>query len=219
MFLCDLRSNLFHASATLKEWNGELLIESAVGEGTLVKIVLVRTRAPEWFVPDIRISEERKIVILDDDESIHQVWKAKFIQANISKERVKHFSNEQDFRKWIVDCKNVDECLFLCDYELLGTKTTGLDLIQEYGLQSQSILVTSRYEEAQVFSRAKKLGLKMMPKSLAHLVLVLPLIKKQVAEKSDIDAVIIDDDLIIHQIFSKLLIKMFGFDLMVVNFS
>ncbi len=153
----------------------------------------------DWFVPAVKISNDKKIVVLDDDESIHQVWDAKLSQANIASDKVLHFLNENDFRKWIIDVNDIDRYLFLCDYELVGTNITGLDLIEEYGISSQSILVTSRYEEDAVFIRAKKLGIRMMPKSLAHIIPVFHFVKKQVALRSDVDAVIIDDDMIVHQ--------------------
>ena len=56
------------------------------------------------------------------------------------------------------------------DYELLKQDKTGLDLIAELGISDRSVLVTSRYEEKTVLERCLKLGVRIVPKSLAPIV-------------------------------------------------
>jgi len=60
--------------------------------------------------------------------------------------------------------------LFLCDYEFLGSKETGLDVIEDLGLAKHTILVTSRYEEQDVRERCARLKIKLIPKPLAGFV-------------------------------------------------
>ena len=43
------------------------------------------------------------------------------------------------------------------DYELIGQRQTGLDLVEELSLGPQSILVTSRFEEHGISERCNKL--------------------------------------------------------------
>ena len=72
------------------------------------------------------------------------------------------------FRSTYLD---LDSVLFLVDYEIIGSGgVTGLDLIEECGISSQSILVTSRYEETSIRERCENLGLKIIPKSMSGFV-------------------------------------------------
>ncbi|MGK5088354.1 hypothetical protein WDW86_12410, partial [Bdellovibrionota bacterium FG-2] len=61
-----------------------------------------------------------------------------------------------------------DSPLYLCDYELVGSKETGLDVIEKLGIAPQSILVTSRYDEPAIQERCVRFGAKLLPKGLAH---------------------------------------------------
>ena len=56
------------------------------------------------------------------------------------------------------------------DYEIAGASETGLDLIEQLGIQSQSILVTSRYEEPSIRDRCQRLGVSLIPKSMSGFV-------------------------------------------------
>lgn len=56
------------------------------------------------------------------------------------------------------------------DYEIIGHKESGLDLIEQFGLQKQSILVTSRYEENEVIQRCEFLGVHLIPKNMSGFV-------------------------------------------------
>ena len=53
------------------------------------------------------------------------------------------------------------------DYEIIGSPITGLDLIEELGIQNQSILVTSRYEDFLIQERCEILNVKLIPKSMS----------------------------------------------------
>ena len=60
--------------------------------------------------------------------------------------------------------------LFLMDYEISGSTESGLDLIETLGIQKQSILVTSRYEEKNIRERCESLGVRLIPKSMSGFV-------------------------------------------------
>ena len=61
----------------------------------------------------------------------------------------------------------LSKTLFLMDYELLGFKETGLDLIEKLNLKDRVTLVTSRYEEPAIRDKIIKLGIKAIPKNFA----------------------------------------------------
>jgi CheY-like chemotaxis protein len=80
---------------------------------------------------------------------------------------VQHFTSGADLERWY---NGQSPVLFLCDYEFLGAKETGLDIIERLGIQRQSILVTSRFEEESVMQRCMTMGVKLIPKGLAGFV-------------------------------------------------
>jgi hypothetical protein len=64
----------------------------------------------------------------------------------------------------------VEECLFLIDLEIIGQAESGLDLIEQLGIQDLSILITSHFDEHEVRQRCEDLGVRLIPKSMAGFV-------------------------------------------------
>lgn len=204
-----------HAKKTIEDWGGTFTIESEVGKGTKVTIIIPKTKAPQWFVPKIDLESKMAVVILDDDQGIHQTWDKRFATTLTEEKRkqidVIHLSTPDDFSSWIVNnttsANNNSDCsynkiLYLCDYELLGHKISGLDLIEKHELKSAAYLVTSHYEEDKIRSRCKELGVKLIPKMLAGLVPIIDNINANAntnvengnLEIEGIQAVLVDDD-------------------------
>ncbi len=165
---------LFHAQESVKFWHGTLELTSELGHGTTATIRLPAASAPEWFIKELRLSPSTHVVVLDDDSSIHQVWRGRFESAqNLSEPSritLHNISNPEAFREWCVLNAALEPKIFLCDYELLGHSMSGLDLIEEQKIGDQSVLVTSRFEEPQIRDRCFKQGIKLIPKTLAGFV-------------------------------------------------
>jgi len=162
---------LYHSKLMTESWGGKIGIESKLGQGTTVTLLLPRIAAPAWFVPEIVVYPETKIVILDDDNSIHYVWNKifaplvdKFVNQPV------HLYSAGEFEAWHVRNAPGQEHLYLIDYELLKEKTTGIDIIRTHHLENQSILVTSRFEEKEVAEAAERLNLRIIPKEMARFV-------------------------------------------------
>lgn len=154
---------IYHASNVLKNNSGKLLIESDE-TGTKASIIIDKTRTPQWFLNEININEKDLVVILDDDPCIHKAWQNKLKNSNIE---LIHFLNSWDFSKWINNNgKKTLSPLFLMDYELIGEELTGLDLIRKFGIEKDSILVTSHFEESPIIQTSLELGVKILPKPL-----------------------------------------------------
>lgn len=187
---------LYHARTTVESWDGKLEIQSEVDKGTTVIVTLPQEHPPEWFVSELWLLPESTIVVLDDDSSIHQVWQGRFDSLRVKEHgiQVLHFSTPDDITQWVHDNPGVlKTATFLADYELLGHKQTGLDVIQALNIGPQSILVTSRFEEKQIMEGCKRLTVRMIPKGLAAFV---PISIKSPIPKPD--AVLIDDDNLVH---------------------
>lgn len=192
---------LHHAKSTIESWNGSFKVESEVGLGTKVIFTLPKVTAPNWFVSGLEIAKNSAILILDDDQGIHQTWDKKFKEACLAEAEIKifHVSNPNDFSSWVKKNSSCfDKVTYLCDYELIGHKQSGLDLIEKHLLGPNSILVTSHYEEEEIQTRCMKAGVKLIPKMItAH-------VPVKVSASSCIDnnvtplSVLLDDDSLVR---------------------
>lgn len=163
---------LYHAKSAIEKIGGVLSVTSKLGQGTKVVLDFPAARPPAWFVPAIDLTQTNAVVVLDDDQSIHDVWQERLGSgAGLQPSRILRFTDGVKFREWHesnpMDSNNA---LFLVDYELLGQNQSGLDLIESLQLNQRAILVTSRFEEKGIEDRVKWLDVKMIPKGLAHIV-------------------------------------------------
>jgi signal transduction histidine kinase len=186
---------LHYSKISVANWNGQLIIDSKTGVGTEIKIKLPLASKPEWFASVIEIGLSDSIVVLDDDESIHQVWEKRI--GPVLKDRgteIIHFNCADELKSWWQShTKPNPNILFLVDFELNRQTQTGLDLIAELGIESKSILVTSRSEESSIRARCISLGLQILPKSLAPYVNI-----KNANKLTPPDLALIDDDELIR---------------------
>ncbi len=162
---------LAHARETLEKWQGNMSISSTVGVGTKVALTFKRAQSPAWFLPRIVINPRMKVLLLDDDQSIHDIWKARLRDYDLADGDIEllHFTTARSFSAWY-DKQRFPKCLLLSDYELIGEPETGLDVIEKYYIGRDSILVTSHCEEEAIQKRCEKLGVRLLPKGLAYLV-------------------------------------------------
>lgn len=158
---------LYYAKEKVGSWGGSIEVSSIERKGTRVTIKIPRIDPPQWFVPHLNLSKSSPIVILDDDASVHQIWRRRF-EEFAPVPPLKHFSTPQELRSWVSEAQSA--ACFLIDYELLGHTETGLDLIQNLGIHDRAVLVTSRIDEDTVKAQCMELGVKMIPKGLTAIV-------------------------------------------------
>jgi len=188
---------LFHARSMAESWGGSLNITSELGKGATVAIIIPKAEALDGFVPVLELIPGRPVVVLDDDATIHQVWRGRFDSARVKEHDIEivQFSEPDTLREWFVNNSvKAENALYLFDYEFLGCKETGLSLAQEFDLAAKVILVTSRHEEKRVVDECKRLKIRMIPKGLAGLV---PISIKPALKISKV-AILLDDDVLVH---------------------
>ena len=188
---------LFHAKESVQAWSGTIEVSSEEGVGTEFTLSLPLAKQPDWFLGEIVLQPGQDFVIVDDDQSIHEIWKNRLGEAGAAVRNMQHFSSADGFESWISKTADATQYIYLFDYELLGSSKTGLDLVEEFGLQEQAVLVTSRYEEQSIRDRCQKIGLKLLPKGLAGYI---PIVKDDsfVSEQPKVDCVLLDDNPLIR---------------------
>jgi signal transduction histidine kinase len=189
---------LYHAFKTIESWKGSIVINSSCKRGTTVNVQLPLADPAPWFVSHLRITPHSKIAILDDDASIHQIWNGRFEKANAKNFDVEvlHFAAPEQLINWAILNKDiVSRTIFLVDYEFLGSDKVGLDVIEELGIQSQSVLISSHYEEAKLRVRCEQLKVQLIPKDMAGFVPI------TIETQQSADAILIDDDPLVHELW------------------
>ena len=172
---------LAHAKNFCEQNGGSLEFSSDEGKGTLVTFVLPLCEAPRWIATSLIARANSHVIILDDDQSIHEIWSARFDKDRTAKSNIylHHCSNVADFGE-AASCGLVDDAsLLLVDFELSADGENGIQIIERLQLQSKAVLVTSRFEEEAIRAECRRIGIKIIPKNLAS---VIPL---QISEHFD----------------------------------
>lgn len=162
---------VFHARQTIEQAGGQVSIRSQIGLGTKISITLPRAEAPKWFVEKLVIPFGTVVVSSDDDQTIHQIWSERLTSAGSVEAQIQHltFSSLEQFEGW-VSANRSAAAIYFVDYEFLGQVGNGLESIERLSISKNVILVTSRYEEHHVREHAERIGVRILPKTLAPFV-------------------------------------------------
>ena len=154
------------ANITKSEFNSDSIIKT----GTTITIELPKAETPTWFAESIQLKPGQEIVTVDDDISIHQIWKGRLesLKANEQNIKITSFTSAKEFREYFNKNLNSNSpCIFLIDYEFLNQNDNGLKIITDFGIQDKAILVTSRFDEPNIRSECEDQKIKILPKQLA----------------------------------------------------
>ena len=180
---------LYHAKTNLEKWDGNIKIESEVNKYTRLEITLPKAHQPKWYLPCLKINSSGKVVIADDDSSVHQMWKKRFIDMNIN---LIHLYSPQELINW--NEKNSDKKIqYLIDYQFLNDKLNGLDLISKLKIEDKSVLVTSRHDDSEIQEKCISASVKLLPKQIVQLIPI-EVLSDNEKTLSNVSAVLIDDD-------------------------
>lgn len=188
---------LYHAKTVIESWSGKISVSSELGSGTSIVLTLPITSPPNWFLPALPITKGETVGVLDDDPSIHHLWKNR-LSGTVS---ISHFQTGKDLERAVRS--GIAFGRLLIDYELIGEKETGIDLIRRLGIAHRSVLVTSRFEDDTVRSACGALGIKLLPKGLASQVPICFVDQASIDSSTPKNAVLLDNDPLILQTWAR----------------
>lgn len=155
---------IFHAKETMKSWGGSIQIESELSRGTSVILSLPISPTPDWLSPEFKIDERSRIAILDDDSDVSVAWRS--ISSRRQDISLLTFEKPNEFSTWHATIDDRSNLRLFIDLELGAAKESGLDLIQRMNLQSVATLVTNKWDEPSVRTRALNSGVRILPKPI-----------------------------------------------------
>ena len=158
---------LQHARSFIKVAGGTLKVEVGASRGTIITISLPPCTMPAWLADELVIPQSAQVHILDDDDSIHQVWRVR-ANENLWGTRgitLRHHNAAESLQRDLAG-RDVRPFLCLIDYDL-KSDLNGVQVIRDLALQNFSYLVTSRYDDPSVQQECGRLGIKIIPKLLA----------------------------------------------------
>ena len=164
---------LYDAKTAVEAWGGKITIESEEGKGTSVFMSFPKATPPAWAVSELDLAGVSQCVVVDDDESVHEVWRERLLDgsvAGLEPESVKAFDSVTKFVEWggVLNGEERLRSLFLIDLEFVGENMDGIDAVSRLGIAERAILVTRTYEDAGVRERCTELGLRLLPKMVVE---------------------------------------------------
>lgn len=147
---------LQHAREVIEGVGGSIEIFSEKNQGTEVTLNLPLATAPRWLASDLEFDPHKSIVIIDDSESLHQLWREKLKTFDVVFLR--------DPAEFAIDRFPPTSHQYLIDYEFSGSTVTGLDLMRKYNLANHAVLVTSYFYESKILRAVEALKTKLLPK-------------------------------------------------------
>ncbi|GHT96162.1 hypothetical protein FACS1894122_14270 [Alphaproteobacteria bacterium] len=173
---------------TILKMNGHMSIDSTENVGTEITLTFPKSDYPNWFTDKIALHKGDTVVVLDDDPSIHSIWKNR-LEQYLSDITIKYFTQGSETISFINSSKEKNRFFLLTDYELRNQGINGVDVIEKCNMQKRSIVVTSVYVyQIKDFLEKFKVT-KLLPKAYIDRLSVA--IEEQL---KNVDLVVIDND-------------------------
>lgn len=157
---------LANAKKYMEKLNGNLELFSVQHKGTTVILTFSQTMNPVWFPHEIHFNKFSRVVIIDDDFAMRNLWINR-VQKNPF--LIEQFSNYDDAVRWFdINQDSKSETVFLVDYELGNHSINGLSFLTYWNIQKNGYLITSHAEEMSIQNAANNAGVWLIPKILAN---------------------------------------------------
>lgn len=190
---------LKHAKEVVTRASGSLAIDSKVDYGTIVTLNVPVASVPKWCATALDLSDAKMIVILDDDDSVHALWKQRLAGFT-----VRYFDNPSQIS---LSEYPLEECKFVVDFDLGKDCPNGLEWISQHGLGCRAILCTNNFSDPSIQKSAQAVNTQILPKFMISSVPILstPIAPIECSDKAlnqdRIDLVLIDDDPLIRELW------------------
>lgn len=144
----------------ISSFGGGISFESEIGKGTTFTISLPESEPTCGFLQSIEAYQYEHIIILDDDNSFHEIWKNKLELVQYKTEHL--YSSKELFNRYTA---LPEKTLLLTDFELTDDEYDGIDIIQKYSHSKNSVLITARSGELAIKDRCSKHGIRLLDKT------------------------------------------------------
>ncbi len=156
---------LSHAREVISKVNGTISVSSVLGEGSCFTIKIPLSDKPSWYVEKIIVRKGQKVIVIDDEIHYYEKLKKRFdllgVESLYFKDKEHFLSSSEQF------VRNLKNYLFVVDYEFNGKKYTGIDIIEEFKIYDQSILMTNMADEVDVIKSCEENNISLVSKKFA----------------------------------------------------
>jgi nitrogen-specific signal transduction histidine kinase len=154
---------LSNAKNYIENLGGKLTLYSHMHQGTIATLMFPITPTPLWFPETITLPKCNPVIVLDDDASIHNLWKHRL---QLFETNSQHFMSSEHLIEWCNKNPDIrDNTIYLMDHELSNDKYNGLDIMEKIPIRKLVYLFTSRAEEITIQQRCEQFGAWLIPKS------------------------------------------------------
>lgn len=153
---------LFFLKSCVESWGGSVSISSSKS-GTCLIMELNKADVPSWFVSEVEILEGSKIVVIDDEESIFNLWEQRLGQEGPTDVPIIWFSSVDQFESYLASHINSSATYFV-DHNIAGSHLSGAELIVKYGLSNKAFLVTSVDDKPELYEFMREHHIRLIPK-------------------------------------------------------
>ncbi len=150
---------LYHAKKFIESWGGDISLSEAEEASTEFVITL-----PLWQTPQMRLEHTGGVVVLDDEDSIHQMWRNKVSRLNPSA-TVRSFKTYADLYNWFESCDDAHRYIFLIDSDFGDENMPGEKVIDELGINESAFLVTNHYNKPALVQWCDERAIGVVPKA------------------------------------------------------
>lgn len=195
----------------IKELNGVYEIDSTLNTGTTITISIPTIPSPTWIINKINLDGINKIIILDDDKIILDIWQAKLSESNCFL-NISFFETLPELESYLKNIPSHKDILFLCDYQI---KTqNGVDVIKHLNIKN-SILVTNLSESQELQETVEKNQINLLNKEFIPYLDITSNKNPAVASIKSHDMIWLDDQItfpryIVNTYYKNINVKIFS---------
>lgn len=155
-----------HAIQFLDNIGGSLEIISEEGNGSTVTISLPSCTEPDWCFEEYYVTPNDFILIIDDNQSVHDVWDEVFKKMGEINFAYKHLYQPDEAFEFFSGFNDDKQLIIFCDYEFFESNENGIDILNKAPKHAIKVLVTSHLYDQHIMQNAIDSKVKLLPKDL-----------------------------------------------------